>query len=250
MKSLAADPEGDRIRSLVAQAEASFASGEPGEAALVFGRVLAHDPDHVAAREGLERAKNALSEAERRGEAQVAEARAALARGDAGRARELLHAAIDSVGHNDAAAALLDRLDDRPGLLLATRSPSNAASARAAVPVEVAPSRLRRVFVGVWAVALVLFAGSLAFSWERLLVRLVEPPLPSAPGLAAGARLPQPTLADLSLAEARERLEAGDPAAALTALARIEPADAAWPFAQQLHAQAEARLGARPKEVR
>lgn len=250
MNPPAAEPEDDRIRSLVAQAEASFASGDPGGAALIFGRVLARDPAHAAAREGLERSRNAVSEAERHGEAQVAEARSALARGDAARARELLEAAIAAVGHNDGASALLDRLDERPGLLLSAAPYSNAASGGAAVASDAGHSRLRRAFVGAWAVAIVLFAGSLAFSWERLLVRLVEPPLPSAPGIAAESGLRQPTLGDLSLSEARARLEAGDPAAALAALRRIEPGDAAWPFSQQLRAQAEARLGGRVKEDR
>ncbi len=250
MKPLSAGPEDDRIRTLVAQAEASFASGDPGEAALVFGRVLAHDPAHAVAREGVERAKNAVSEAERRAEAQVAEARTALARGDAARARELLEAAIDAVGHNDAAAALLDRLDERRGLLLTSSAPPANGRPSAGVHAEAGSSGMRRAFVGVWTVAIVLFAGSLAFSWERLLGRLVQPPLPSAEGIAPAARLPQPTLADASLSEAKQRLEAGDPATALLALRRIEPGDAAWPFAQQLRAQALSRLTTSTKEDR
>lgn len=250
MKALAAGTEDDRIRTLVAQAEASFATGEPGEAALVFGRILAHDPGHAAAREGLERAKNAVSEAERRGEAQLAEAGAALARGDAGRARELLRAVIDAVGNNDAAAALLDRLDERRGLLLTTSALPGEAAAKASAYPETGSSGMRRAFVAAWTVAIVLFAGSLAFSWERLLDRLVQPPLPSAEGLAPATRLSQPTIADASLSEAKQRLEAGDPATALLALGRIEPGDAAWPYAQQLRAQAIRRLTTSTKEDR
>jgi hypothetical protein len=250
LKAGAAGTEDDRIGDLVAQAQALAAKGEHDQASLVYGRVLVHDPGNTLAGAGLERSQDAVAEAARRNEARFDEARAALAAGDPVRARELLDGLLGSPGSPDGAQALLDRLDERPGVLLASPAGGREAAARPGQPREPARGHWRNAFVAFWAGALVLFAGSLAFSWERLLVGLVAPPSPATLDVAAGALVPQPSLADLSLREARERLDSDDPMAALSALDRIQQVDAQWPFAQQLRIQARKLLAARPKEDR
>jgi hypothetical protein len=234
--------EKDRVRALVDEAGALLRSGRSREASLVFGRVLIHDPSHAEARTGIERSRLAISEEERRNEARYEDARAALARGDRVTARRLIGEVLESGGHHDQAAALLDRLDERPGMLLTPSGASVRVKAAGGPVTEARRTFTRRAFVSAWTLALVLLAGGLAFSWERLVDRLVEPPSPAARGIAPPARRVPVTSADLSLAEARRCLESGDAAAAIKTLDRIAPADAAWPFARQLRAQAEARL--------
>lgn len=234
--------EKDRVRALIDEAGTLLRSGRNREASLVFGRVLAHDPSHAEARAGSERSRVAISEEERRAEARCEEARAALARGDRVAARRLIGEVLESGGHHEQAALLLDRLDERPGMLL-TPSGAGLRTTTASAPVaEARRTFTRRAFVSAWTLGLVLLAGGLAFSWERLVDRLVEPLSPAARGIGSAARRVQPTNADLSLAEARRSLEAGDAAAAIRALDRITAADAAWPFARQLRSQAETRL--------
>ncbi len=235
-------PERDRIRALVDQAGALLRSGRSKEASLVFGRVLAHDPSHTEARAGIERSRIAISEAERRAEAQFEEARTALAQGDRATARRLTLDLLESVGHHEQAALLLDRLDERRGVLLTPHSAGARAATVSAPVAEARRSFTRRAFVSAWTLAVFFLAGGLAFSWERLIDRLVEPPSPAARGIAPTARLPQPTTADVSLAEARRFIETGDCVAAIKALDRITPADAAWPFARQLRTQAGRNL--------
>ncbi len=241
-------PENDRILALVAQAEALSAGGLAQEASLLFGRVLAHDPDHGAARDGLERARLALAESERRSEARLAEARLALTEGDPARARLLLEDVLASGSGHDAALALVDRLDERPGVVLARPQSRGVARLLHVEPAAPRLGRWRAAFVAAWSVALLLFGARLAFSWERLVVGLVAPPSPVAAGIVAPRELARATPADAALSQAREALDAGDLAGALAALDRIEPQDAPWPFAQQLRARAQARA-ASPKEV-
>lgn len=238
-------PERNRIRALVDEAGALLRSGQSKEAWLVFGRVLAHDPSHAEARAGIEQSRIAISEGERLAEAQFEEARSALAEGDRVRARRLTLELLESGGRHDQAVALLDRLDERGGVLLTPRSAGPRTTPPSAPAVETRRTFTRRAFVSAWTLALVFLAGGLAFSWERLVDRLVEPPSPAARGIVHMARLAQPTTADVSLAEARRCIEAGDSLAAIKALDRIRPADAAWPFARQLRAQAERNLTTR-----
>ncbi len=234
--------ERDRIRALVDEAGARLRNGQSREALLVFGRVLAHDPGHDEARAGIERSRSAISEVERRAEVQFEEARSALAQGDRATARRLTLELVESGDPHDQAAMLLDRLDERPGLLLAPPSPRARAAQLSAPVAEASRTLARRAFVSAWTLALILLAGGLAFSWERFVDRLVEPPAPAARSVAPTARLAPASSADAWLAQARRSIEAGDSAAAIEALDRILPADAAWPFARQLRAQAERNL--------
>jgi hypothetical protein len=225
-------PEG-RIQALGAQGRRLLDAGQLGEAALLFERVLLHAPHDEAAREGLDRARAAASEAERTGRAQLDAADAALARGDRGEARRILEDLL-LAGHDpDGATTRLEKLDERGGLV--TRpAPAPRAVREAGLPPRPARPLSRRAFATFWCLLVLSLGASVAFSWERLVGQLVEAPAPDARLVPPATRLPQPTAGELALTEARRRVEAGDVKAALVSLDGIGPGEAVYPFARQL----------------
>lgn len=233
MPQARAVPPENRIEAHLAEGRGLLDAGRSGEAALVFERVLLQDPGCGPAREGLERSRADASEAARRGEAGIAAANAAFAHGDRGRAREILEGLLEAGGERDVVLSLLDRLDERQGLV--TLGAPGFAPAQ--LPVVGAPARsgrARRAFALGWAALTLTLAGSVAFSWDRLVERLIEAPAPSVHPGPPVTRLPAPSAGDLALAQARERSERGDVKGALGALDRIAPEDAAYPYARQM----------------
>jgi hypothetical protein len=234
-----ANPSASRIEALLAEGRSLLAAERWREAALVFERVLFQDADHDAARSGRERARTGASEEARRREGRIQAARAAAAEGDRDTAREILEGLLEDGGDQDVVLSLLDRVDDRQGIV--TVGTPGVARAHASVVRSPAGSgRGRRVFAFGWALLTLTLAGSVAFSWERLVERLVEAPAPTANFAPPTTRLPQASRGDRALTQARERAEQGDVEGALGALDRIAPEDAAYPYARQMRE----RLGA------
>jgi len=212
------------------------------EAADLFGRILLLDPEHAAARRGLEQARALAVEAERVLAAELQEAESALAAGDDEQARTLLDEVIRKGGDRDRARELLDRLDRRPGRLQAGQgrgSSESDAGERAS-----GPSRAwsRRVVIGGWVIVFGLLAAGGSSSWGPLLDRLARPPSPSSRVAAPATSLAAPTPGERAVADARRLLDQGETAAALAVLDRISPDQPAYPFARELRRQAETAL--------
>lgn len=224
----------DRIQALGAQAQQSLDGGRFDEAALLYERMLAHDPGHEQAQRGLERARSLGSEAARRHEAALHAADEALARGDRETARRTLEELLEAGADRDGIAARLEKLDDRRGLV--TLGATSAGALRREIGRAALPARhlSRHAFATFWCLLVLSLAASVAFSWDRLVSRLVEAPLPSARLLPPAAPLAGPTAGERALADARQGVEKGDVTAALLALDRIAPGDAEYPFARQL----------------
>lgn len=233
----------DRVQGLVSEAWTLLDESRPGEAALLFGRVLLQDPVHEEARRGLLLSRTRAGEVERELEARLDEARAFAAGGDLAQARALLEDVIRLGGDRDRAHQLLDRLDARGGLV-AEGSPSLPSETVSAPKAgERRAHRVwwtRTVFATVCGVAFAAVTTTVAATWDRMMGRLERRPLPAAYA-AAAATLPAPPAGELALSEARQRLEHGDVDGALSALSHIRPDDPVYPFALQLRQQAEQR---------
>lgn len=233
----------DPVRRLLDEGAAHLEAGRGDAAALAFERVLLHDPAHAEARGGLERARAAVTEAERRSESCVDAAEQAIARGAWDEARERLDAALRERPTGARALELADRLDRRSGRVAVAVVRPGAASAPASPDRR--PHWTRRAFLASCAVLFASLAAGVAASWDGLIGRLTSAPRPAA--MMAPPTLGAAALSDggRAVSEARLRLEQGDPAGALAALERVRPEDPLYPYAQQLRTQSEAaRRGA------
>ena len=234
---------GDPVRRLLDEGESLLASGRGDEALLAFERVLLQDPDHAEARRGVERARVAVTETERRSESHLDDAERALDAGDLEAARGHLDAALAVSRAGTRGLLLADRLDRRSGRMSPTARPDSAgipSPARAR-----GPHWVRRVFVATCALILVSLTVGVAASWDDLMGRLTRAPRPSQAQAPPTLGPPPVSAAGRAVSDAQRRLEQGDPAGALKALERVRPEDALYPYAQQLRAQSEtARRGA------
>jgi hypothetical protein len=231
----------ERIQGLLAEGWRRLESGEPREAALVFGRVALVEPTRAEAVRGLAAANAAITESQRQADERLEQARQALERGDHAVARAALEAVIADGGDRHQAAALLDRLDGRGGRLDRAEEATGSVEP---VAIVTPPSRVswsRRAFAAAWATALVVLGVGVFSSWDRLLFGLTRPP---APHSHAGEPWVAPaTRGDRALAQARRLMDKGDAAAALAVLDRVGTQEPAYPFARQLRHQAEQALG-------
>ena len=80
----------ERIQGLLAEGWRRLESGEPREAALVFGRVALVEPTRAEAVRGLAAANAAITESQRQADERLEQARQALERGDHAVAVEFL----------------------------------------------------------------------------------------------------------------------------------------------------------------
>ena len=236
----------DRIRGLCAEGWRLLEAGDSREAGLVFGRVALVEPTSPEALRGLASARAAITESERRNDERLHEAQRALEKGDLAVARTALEAVIAEGGDRDHAATLLDRLDVRGGRLDRVEAPPAEGAASPAARAS-AVSWSRRAFAAVSTIVLVVLGAGVFSSWDRLLFGLTRPPSPRSDQAAVVPALP--TGGERALAEARRLLDAGDAAAALVALDRVGPQDAAYPFARQLRQQAQRALHAESSGV-
>ena len=230
-----------RVRTLLAEAAALLDRGLFREAADIFGRVLLSDRDHTEARSGLERAQSSLAEGQRRTEARIQEAQEALRVGETATVRAILDELAQEGDDLQEAQALLDRLDGRVGRV--------ESAAPALVPGPAAPRGgpkgaplSRQALVAVWTLAFVTLAVGLAFSWDRLVDRLVSNPAPASASISTLAPEPEMTAGEIAVSRARELAARGDFKTALVILEEVSPQDAEYPFARRLRAQVLAAL--------
>src|SRR5256885_16970339 len=100
-----------KIEQLLLAGLDHYFAGHYEHAINVWTRALFLDRSHARARAYIERARSALAEKQRQSEELLQSGLAALQRGDAGQARRLVQAAIDSGAPTDEALAVLDRLN-------------------------------------------------------------------------------------------------------------------------------------------
>lgn len=237
----------DKIEGLLAEGRALIASGRPGDAALVFERVLLQAPADARAREGLEAAQAASAELERDLEERLAVAEQRIEQGAHTDARAMLAAVVRDGGDSDRAAALLDRIPVLPGWFALRRSDGDGAVLS---PPAGSPSGRSRMMLAAACAALFLLLGTgVAATWDGMMRRLAQAPTPQETSVAYDNHAPGLRVEDQTIAAARRLIEEGDPARAVALLDSVRPHQPSYPFARQLRGQAERALrqpGARP----
>lgn len=230
----------DRIETLLAEARSLLEQGRHRAAADAFGRVLLHDPQDSAALAGRARAEAALAEERRRLDVALHEAHAAAQRGDVAAARALAEEVLRGAGDRDAALALLDRLDaGLPGVVVSARDTGTIPVGRLSETRVAPPRRFRRALSTAWVLAFVALTAAALSGWEAHVARLTAAPLPATRDVPPITRYPAPSAGERAVTEARARLQRGDAAGALAALAAVRPEDPAYPLAAQMRAQAD-----------
>jgi hypothetical protein len=229
----------DKIEGLLAEGRALLASGRPRDAALVFERILLLAPADSTARAGLDAAQSASAEHERTLDERLAAAEMRIEEGAHGDARALLDAVVRDGGDTHRAAALLDRIPIPPGWFTLRRSDGEGP---VPAPPAGSPSGRSRILLGaVCAVLFLLLGAAVAATWDGLMRRLAQAPMPQEASVAFPAQ-PGPRAEDQTIAAARRLLDDGDPARAVALLDSVRPHQPAYPFARQLRGQAERAL--------
>jgi len=229
----------DKIEGLLAEGRALLASGRLRDAALAFERVLLLAPADTSARFGLDAAQSASAERERNLDERLAEAEMRLEEGAHTDARALLDAVVRDGGDSDRAAALLDRIPIHPGWFALRRSDGEGPLL---TPPAGSPSGRSRMMLGAVCAALFLLLGAaVAATWDGLMRRLAQAPMPQETSIAFSLP-PGPRAEDQTIAAARRLLEDGDPARAVALLDSVHPHQPSYPFARQLRGQAERAL--------
>lgn len=229
----------DKIEGLLAEGRALLASGRPRDAALVFERVLLLAPADSSARAGLDAAQSASAEHERNLEERLAAAEMRIEEGAHTDARALIDAVVRDGGDSHRAAALLDQIPIPPGWFTLRRSDGEGP---VLPPPAGSPSGRSRMMLGAVCAALFLLLGAtVAATWDGLMRRLAQAPMPQDASVAFSAQ-PGPRAEDQTIAAARRLLEDGDPARAVALLDSVHPHQPSYPFARQLRGQAERAL--------
>jgi hypothetical protein len=228
-----------KIEGSIAEGRALLAAGRPGDAALVFERVLLLSPDDAAARAGLDDARRALDERARALDERLSEAATRIEAGAHGDARALIDAVVREGGDRGRAAALLDRIPV-PSRWFARRPPSPDASELEAPP-PVISGRSRAVLGSACAVAFAALGIAVSSNWDGLMRHLTQAPVPRDAG-AAISSLPAARAEDQTIATALRLIDDGDPARAVALLDSVSPDQPAYPFARQLRGHAERAL--------
>lgn len=102
----------------------------------------------------------------------------------------------------------------------------------------------RTAFGGACVLFFALVGVTVASTWDGIIHHLTRTPAPVSPTLGVGWPTAAPTEAQHAVVLARQRLDAGQPAAALGALRVVRPGDPEYPFATQLKTHAERLLSA------
>ena len=223
-----------RIDDLLLAGLDHYFTGRFQDAVDVWGRVLFLDRSHARARAYIDRARGAMAERQRKSEELGEEGVAALQRGDAGIARQLLSSAVEQGDSPETARAYLDRLErvswERAEQARASRARKletsrHAMTARSLLSSANRPIRaLPIIGVALLVVAVILFATAKDPLKPFVDLRLVPP---AATGAASRAvdPLPAPREAELALSRARAMFAAGQLRPALSALDGVLGAD-------------------------
>ena len=205
----------------------------------VWTRVLFIDRGHARARAYIERARSAVAERQRKGDELLHTGVAALDRGDAGAARELVASAVEHGAAADEALALLARIErlETAAPLTRPQAPLQRRGYQTSDDDAAAPAgraRLKWIAVGVLA-GVVLGAGLLAFMVEREVIRWpFGAPSHAVAGSPLTSTLPVPSPAELAFSRARSLHARGRLHDALAALEPISYGDAVRPRADEL----------------
>ncbi len=249
-----------KIEELLLAGLDHYFANEYEQAINVWTRVLFLDRSHARARAYIERARGAQAERHRELEELLQRGLAALNRGEAGTARDLLTSAVARGGPHDEALALLQRLDR---LEAATTRPGTPAAGAARVrarrqrPLDarVAERRRRSWLLPLLLVfAIAVAATVVTVGWEDL-DAFITLPHTSRAASAFQPRdepLPVPTTSDVAMARARFFFDRGHLREALHALDAVRPGSRAKADADALRITIQRALleGADPRAGR
>ena len=222
----------------------------------VWTRALFLDRNHARARAYIERARSALAERQRECEELLQTGLAAFNRGESGKARRLLQAAIDGGAPSDEALAVLERLNrlenatTRAPVVASTEPPPRQSVAAAGT---VAPGARGATFVAAsLAIGLAAFVGWAVWT-ERIDWRWFDAAAPiagsSAPAVtrnaspvALDAPLPLPRRGEDALARARALAASGHLRDALALVDGVRPTDPQHGDAERLRGDIQRQL--------
>ena len=248
----AADRDRDaRIEELLVLGLDHYFSEQHELAINVWTRVLFIDRGHARARAYIERARSAVAERQRQGDELLHTGVAALDRGDAGAARELVASAVEHGASGDEAMALLARIErlETAAALTRTLAPSPVAPGHGAYIPSVAPparTRLRWIAAGLVAGA-IIGAAVLALLVQSEVVEWPFAPRSHAvTGSPLASTLPVPSPAELAFTRARSLHARGRLHEALSTLDAIPYGDPMRPRADELKTMIQRRLLGRP----
>ncbi len=229
------------VARLLREGESLLSEGRGGEASFRFSRVLLDDPGHDQARAGEARARALLEEDERLAELHLDDAREALRLGRKGEAHSSLAEAVQRGADPDLVQPLVDRLDEREGLL-AVAPGTGRSSSRGPASAHWAFGLPRTVLALCFSLVLAVLLAAVTARWEHILGRLTRAPRPSAGDVAPLTTLAPPSAGESALQEARQHLATGEARQAMRVLDRIPEQDPNWPYARRLRAEAESAL--------
>lgn len=240
-----ADTRDATVESLLLAGLEAYFAGDLDGAIHTWTRVLFIDRGHARARAYIERARAVQAERQRRADELVHGGVAAFETGDSGRAKELLSSAV-AQGMPDALALAvlqrLERLEARSGDVTPGPDDPPPQTETSTAPVASRASRVGR-WLAFCAAVLLVAAGTLVVTWDRLDAWLVPPPASVGPTLRADAGpLPLPRSSDLVLRRARALHARGHLAEALEILTSVGAADPLRPQVDQLRTDIERQL--------
>ena len=232
-----------RIEQLLLAGLDHYVAGRYEQAIDTWTRVTFLDRQHAKARAYVERARSALAEQQRESDELLHRGVDAFDRGETQIALELLTKAIDRVGPDEMASALLDRLHRlRGGVSETAPTAAPVVAERRSPEVTTGSSRPPWTFVVMGAAALVgvaaiVVAGLLIQEWS------VEDRAPFEYGLVVQEEAP-PVIggADVAVVRARRLLAEDQPQAALTVLESVRFVDPSHGDVPALRAEAQRRL--------
>ncbi len=235
-----------RVESLLVAGLDHYFAGQHELAISVWTRVLFLDRGHARAKAYIDRARSAMAERLREGDELLHTGAAAIDRGDAGAARDLLKSAVER-GASEEAFALLDRLNRfEHANVTPARSVARPAvehGGDAIVPVIEKPGAARAVWISVGVLTGLALAGLVAW------IGITRPdwlPLQDSgvttPTAEVSEPLPVPSSSELSLSRARTLYEDGRLRDSLVALEAIGPADPLRRDADELRAAIQRKL--------
>lgn len=219
----------------------------------VWTRVLFIDRGHARARAYIERARSAVAERQRKGDELLHTGVAALDRGDAGAARELVASAVEHGASSDEAMALLariERLETAAAATTRTFAPPSPQIRRHGplTPSAAAPARTRLKWIaGGVAAGAIMGAAVVALLLQQGVVEWpVGLPSDALAGSALTSALPVPSPAELALTRAQNLHVRGRLHEALSALDAISYGDPVRARAEELKTIIQRQLLGRP----
>ena len=217
----------------------------------VWTRVLFIDRGHARARAYIERARSAIAERQRKGDELLHTGAAALDRGDAVAARELVASAVEHGASSDEAMAVLSRIERLETATALTRTlvPSSPPHRHAPhLPVAGAPARTRLKWIAAGVAAgAIMGAAVLSLLVQRDLIAWpFEPRSHALAGSPLASSLPVPSPAELAFTRARTLQARGRLHEALTTLELIPYGDPVRARADDLRTVIQRQLLGRP----